>query len=221
MAVPKRKIVLTGGPGAGKTAVLDMLRHELCEHVAILPESAGIVFGGGFPRNDKPEVRRAAQRAIFHVQSELESAFAANGPSVLLCDRGAIDGVAYWPGPDDFWSAVGSKRQDVLQRYDVVIHLRVPEDSNYGHQNPLRTENGAEARAIDERILEAWAGHPRRIVIASSSNFLDKATRAFAAIRAELPKCCHRAELAAQGNPDGNSSLYRLSPVRAGAIVHP
>ena len=64
----KRKIVLTGGPGGGKTAVLDMLRHELCEHVAILPEAAGIVFGGGFPRNHKADVRRAAQRAIYHVQ---------------------------------------------------------------------------------------------------------------------------------------------------------
>ena len=29
---PPRRIVLTGGPGAGKTAVLEMMRKTLCEH---------------------------------------------------------------------------------------------------------------------------------------------------------------------------------------------
>ena len=217
----RKKIVLTGGPGAGKTAVLDMLRHELCDHVAILPESAGIVFGGGFPRNQKPEVRRASQRAIYHVQCELEAAYEANGSKALLCDRGALDGVAYWPGPEDFWSALDTTRMAVLLRYDVVIHLRVPADSHYGHQNPLRTEDGAEARAIDERILLAWEGHPRRLVIESSDDFLDKASRALAAIRSELPHCCKRAQVAPQGNTDGKSALYRLSQTPIGSIVTP
>ncbi len=217
----KRKIVLTGGPGAGKTAVLDMLRHELCEHVAILPESAGLVFGGGFPRSAKAEVRRAAQRAIFHVQSELETAFEADGWSVLLCDRGALDGVAYWPGPGDFWSELDTTRRTVLLRYDVVIHLRVPDKPHYGHQNPLRTETVEEARAIDERILKAWEGHPRRTIIDSSSEFLDKARRALEAIKAELPPCCDRAQLTAQGNADAASSLHRLSPTAAALILTP
>lgn len=30
-------IVITGGPGAGKTAVLEMSKKVLCEHVAIFP----------------------------------------------------------------------------------------------------------------------------------------------------------------------------------------
>jgi len=221
MGERRKKIVLTGGPGAGKTAVLDMLRHELCEHVAILPESAGIVFGGGFPRNQKLNVRKAAQRAIFHVQCELEAAYEANGSEVLLCDRGALDGVAYWPGPEDFWSALDTTRMSVLLRYDVVIHLRVPADSHYGHQNPLRTENGAEARAIDERILLAWEGHPKRVVIESSEDFLDKARRALAAIRSELPACCKRVSAPPQGNTDGKSALHRLSQTPVGSTVTP
>ena len=215
----KRKIVLTGGPGAGKTAVLDLLRHELCEHVAILPEAAGLVFSGGFPRNQKPDVRRAAQRAIFHVQCELEAAFEANGSTVLLCDRGAVDGAAYWPGPEDFWAAVGTTRNAALGRYDVVIHLRVPADAHYGHQNPLRTESGVEARAIDDRIMTAWAGHPKRIVIDSSTDFMDKARRALEALRTELPTCCRHVALAAQGNADGESVLHRLSRPDLRAIL--
>ena len=217
MDTRKRKIVLTGGPGAGKTAVLNMLRHELCEHVAILPEAAGIVFGGGFPRNHKAEVQRAAQRAIFHVQRQLEAAFEANGSDVLLCDRGTVDGAAYWPGPDDFWSALETTRMEMLLRYDVVIHLRVPEEPHYGHQNPLRTEDAAEARAIDERILAAWNGHPNRVIIESSSDFLEKALRAITAIRAELPHCCARLQGIADGKPD----VRRLMEGAPGAILMP
>ncbi len=40
-------VVLTGGPGAGKTAVLEVVRRRFCEHVAVLPEAASILFGGG------------------------------------------------------------------------------------------------------------------------------------------------------------------------------
>ncbi len=31
-------MVLTGGPGAGKTAILELVRRTLCPHVALLPE---------------------------------------------------------------------------------------------------------------------------------------------------------------------------------------
>lgn len=187
----RRLIVLTGGPGAGKTAVLELLRHSLCDHVVVLPEAAGIVFGGGFPRHSSPGSRRAAQRAIYHVQTELEAEAAADGHAIILCDRGAIDGYAYWPGPGDFWGSVGTSREETLKRYDAVIHLRVPKaDGGYGHQNPLRVESAAEARQIDDRILEAWDGHPRRYVIDASGNFMEKATRALAILRNQLPGCC-------------------------------
>ena len=52
-----RRVVVTGGPGAGKTALLELIRQALCQHVRILPESAGVVFGGGFPART---TRRAA-----------------------------------------------------------------------------------------------------------------------------------------------------------------
>ena len=68
------RIVLTGGPGTGKTAVLELVRQHFCEHVHVLREAAGIVFGGGFPHATEGDVLRAAQRAIFYVQRELEAA---------------------------------------------------------------------------------------------------------------------------------------------------
>ncbi len=110
---PKR-IVLTGGPSAGKTAVLEVLRIALCQHVHVLPEAAGILFGGGFPRSSAPAIQRPGQRAIYFVQRELEATTIAMDAAVVMCDRGTIDSLAYWPGPDDLWESVGSSYADEL-----------------------------------------------------------------------------------------------------------
>ena len=188
---PHKTIVLTGGPGAGKTALLELVRQSFCAHVKVLPESAGILFGGGFPRGTTAVLRRGAQRAIFFTQRELESIANAADGAIVLCDRGTVDSVAYWPGPDEFFPSVGTTLAAELRRYDAVIHLRTPPPgSGYGHSNPLRIETAEEAHAIDERIFEAWSAHPRRHVIDASTTFLDKAHRALDVLRTELPPCC-------------------------------
>ena len=188
-----RRIVLTGGPGAGKTAVLALVQQSLCQHLRILPEAAGILFGGGFPREDGLGARRAAQRAIYFVQRELEAATAEADAAVLLCDRGTVDGAAYWPGPGTLWEAVGTTLAAELARYDAVLHLRTPApDMGYNHSNPLRIESAAEAHATDLRIALAWADHPHRFEVAPASSFLVKATRAVEILRGELPACCRR-----------------------------
>lgn len=189
----RRRVVLTGGPGAGKTAVLEVIRQSFCSHVHVLPEAAGILFGGGFPRGHEAEVRRAAQRAIFHVQCELEAAGDVGNPAVVLCDRGTIDGGAYWPGPEDLWLSVGTTLQKQLRRYDAVIHLRTPSaDKGYNHVNPLRTESAQDAAAIDARIAELWREHPRRFQVESTPDFFAKAARAIDILRGEMPACCRR-----------------------------
>jgi hypothetical protein len=63
-------------------------------------------------------------------------------------------------------------------------------ERGYNHQNPLRTESAETAAQIDQRILEAWETHPRRFVVEASSEFLDKAAKVLAILRAEMPECC-------------------------------
>ncbi len=186
-----RRIVLTGGPGAGKTAVLEVLRQATCEHVHVLRESAGIVFGGGFPRGASLALRRPAQRAIYFVQRELESTTSDLNAAVVVCDRGTLDGLAYWPGPYDLWQSVGTTLADELARYHAVIHLRVPSiDLGYNHHNPLRVETPTEAAAIDERIAAAWSHHPRRFEVPANVDFFAKVTSALAIIDELKPECC-------------------------------
>ncbi|MEK7468599.1 MAG: ATP-binding protein [Planctomycetota bacterium] len=186
-------VVLTGGPGAGKTAVLEVIRKHFCQHVAVLPEAASILFGGGFPRQEGVAARRAAQRAIARVQMELERLHLEEGKAaVALCDRGVLDALAYWPGDEaDLWRDLGTTREAQLRRYAAVIHLRVPGDGEgYGHSNPLRTETAHQAAEIDQRIAAAWKGHPRLTEIASTRDFLEKLHRSVTAIREEVPECC-------------------------------
>ena len=73
-----RRVVLTGGPGAGKTAVLELSRLVFCEHVRTLPEAAGIVFGGRFPRSDRPPLRQVAIPAAGRSQIATIRAFMEN-----------------------------------------------------------------------------------------------------------------------------------------------
>ncbi|HVU04547.1 MAG TPA: ATP-binding protein [Polyangiaceae bacterium] len=188
-----RLVVLTGGPGAGKTAVLEMVRRHFCEHVVVLQESASILFGGGFPRLAVAAAERAAQRAIFHVQHELEAvALADPRAAVILCDRGTLDGLAYWPGePATFFSDLGTTHEAELRRYAAVIHLHTPTVSGgYDHTNPLRVESARLAHSIDLKIGNVWKTHPHYRTVGNASDFVTKAHRAIEAIAAEVPECC-------------------------------
>jgi predicted ATPase len=187
-----RQIVVTGGPGAGKTAALEVLRRQTCHHVQILPEAASILWRGGFPRIASAVGRRSVQRAIVRIQYELQRvAIETDNPALIVCDRGTLDGVAYWPGPiAEYFSDLDTTVERELARYSMVIHLRSPSRSDGYVQTPLRPESADEARSIDERILEAWSGHPRRVVVESDENFLRKLERTLSIIRAEIPGCC-------------------------------
>jgi len=186
-----RRVVLTGGPGAGKTATLGIVRRYLCAHVAVLPESASILFSGGFPRRPDDGTRRAAQRAIYRVQAELEGLpeFTDN-LAVALCDRGTVDGLAYWPdSPDAFWSDLGTTHAREFARYDSVIHLRTPRAAWY-QITGVRTEAAEEALRLDACIERAWASHPNRHIIDAERDFLSKVQRVLDLLRAEVPPCC-------------------------------
>lgn len=189
-----KRIVITGGPGAGKTAVLELARRDLCKHVEVLPESARIAFSGGFPRRTDDAGLRGAQRAIFHLQDELER-MGPESPTAttLLCDRGTLDGLAYWPGSwDEYFDGLGTTMQQELARYALVLHLRVPDHQNGPRYDALRRETPYQASEIDNRLVEVWAGHPHRVFIDSSADFVRKAQRALAVIRTALTCCASK-----------------------------
>lgn len=187
---PCKFIVLTGGPGAGKTAVMEAARQIFAQSVSILPEAATIVYSGGFPRRNTVPSIRAAQRAIFRVQEELERFVIEDGAShVALCDRGIADGAAYWPdGMHAFYESIGMPMEKVFKRYSIVIHLRTPTlEFGYNLSNPMRTESPEQAAELDSRIERVWEGHPNRFIVPATETFTEKLEHVTDLIRAALP----------------------------------
>jgi predicted ATPase len=172
------RVVLTGGPGAGKTTAADLMRREVGERVVIVPETATMLFAGGFPRRPEPDARRAAQTAIFHVQRGLEDVFAAAYPHrVLLCDRGTVDGAAYWPNSaDHFFEASGTTLEAELQRYDHVIFFETAAVGGIAIEggNPMRIEDLQQAVALDRALRAMWSKHPHFTLIEHDTSFLRK-----------------------------------------------
>lgn len=189
---PPHLVALTGGPGAGKTALLEVAQRQFCRHVVVLPEAASILWKGGFPRPASTSARRGTQRAIVRLQIELQRMAIEDGTaSMILCDRGTLDGLAYWPGePAEYFDDLGTTHDRELARYATVIHMQPPSRRHGDQSTALRIETPEEAAVLDERIVLAWANHPRRFIIESDPDFFGKLQRTLELLRAEIPSCC-------------------------------
>lgn len=163
-----QRIVITGGPGAGKTVITRALAQKHPQRFVAVPEAATQVYRMLNTRWDRLDLngRHDAQRRMYRLQLEQEDRLAREHPGkVLLLDRGTIDGAAYWPeGPDDFWRDVHTTHQQELARYDAVIILETcaaiglyDNDAS----NPVRFESSAAAIEAGERLAQLWADHPR------------------------------------------------------------
>lgn len=173
------RIVLTGGPGGGKTTAADLMRREVGERIVIVPEAATMLFSGGFPRFEEVHARRSAQTAIYHVQRNLEDVHSAlYHDRILLCDRGTLDSTVYWPQQNDgdFFLNMNTTLQDELARYDAVIFFETAAvgDLSIEGGNPTRTESSAEAVDIDRRLQKIWRLHSNYHFIAHETSFLNK-----------------------------------------------
>jgi predicted ATPase len=162
-----RRVVLTGGPGAGKTVVSAAIARAEPARFVLVPEAATQVYDALRTRWDllDREGRRDVQRRIYRLQREQEERLGADFPGkVLLLDRGTIDGAAYWPGqPDEYWRELHTSWNEEYRRYDAVIWLE--SSAALGAydgmaSNPYRFEDAGEAIRSGERLLTLWKGHP-------------------------------------------------------------
>jgi predicted ATPase len=175
------RIVLTGGPGAGKTVVSAAIATARPDRFILVPEAATQVYAALQTRWDFLDVagRRDVQRRIYHLQVEQEQRLEREHPDqTLLLDRGTIDGAAYWPGgPADYWRALGTTVDQELARYEQVIWLETAATLGLydgADSNPCRFEDAAAAVESGKVLLQLWAGHPRLRHVGAFARWEDK-----------------------------------------------
>lgn len=195
----KQRVVLTGGPAAGKTAVAEVLKRQLSDEVAVVPEVATMLFQAGFPRPKVQAGRCLVQQTIFSVQRNIEGLYEITHPDVThVCDRGTLDGAAFWPGgAARFLNAMGTTAETEFRRYDAVVFLQTSAhgENTYSTDSPVRTETPAQARVIDERLQKVWSEHPNFHLVTHESNFYEKVAAVLIAL--------HRALGLGSGSPVG------------------
>jgi hypothetical protein len=173
-----RKIALTGGPGGGKSTAAELFKLEFKDFISLVPEVATLLFRGGYPRVDSPLVVESIQSSIFHVQMNIETTYATLFPHhTLLCDRGTVDGAAYWPlGADDFFKRHGTTLKDELKRYDAVIFFETAAAGGLAIDlgNPVRNEDQRKAIELDLKLKNLWSSHPNFVYIKNEPSFLQK-----------------------------------------------
>ncbi len=186
-----RKVVLTGGPCAGKTTIAEVLGKAFAEKLVVVPEAASLLTRGGFPRWPEATAKSGFQFAVYHSQLAMEKAFAGHtATSLFLLDRGTLDGAAYWPGgPADFFPSMGTSEAAELARYHRVIYLESASQDDYDlhrRQNPARTEEWAQAKRLDDITRAIWSRHPRVSMVKNQPSFADKVFAVLHLIEQEL-----------------------------------
>ncbi len=162
-------IVLTGGPGGGKTALIEDLSRDpaWAGRFAALPEAIFLMRDIHIS-----PCERLFQRVMVHLQLALEDGLARalgpEDPRLVLCHRGALDPLAYWLDrgwpEDEFYAFMGVSRPALYDRYRAVIHLVTAADgaADYYCRWPdaHRPEQPADAIRLDRLLEQVWGDHP-------------------------------------------------------------
>ena len=194
------KIVVTGGPCAGKSTALSHIKKTAEARgfrVLTVGETATeLISGGVAPWTCATNaIYQAHQIALQIAKEEIFLSAAATMPAeriLLVHDRGLLDNRAYMT-EEEFASCLASRgdtREAYLSRYDAVFHLvtaaRGAEAFYTTANNTARTETPERAREVDDNLIRAWEGHPCHRVIDNEGTFDDKMRRLCLALDALL-----------------------------------
>ena len=195
-----RKIVITGGPCAGKTTALSWIQNSFTKkgyRVLFVPETATeLISGGVAPWTCGSNIDyQKGQVRLQLVKEDIFLKAAQTMPAdriLIVCDRGALDNRAYMD--DEEWAqvldALHVDEVSLRDSYDAVFHLvtaaRGAEDAYTLSNNAARTESVEQARELDDKLIAAWTGHPHLRIIDNATDFQKKLERLLSEISSFL-----------------------------------
>ena len=182
------KIVITGGPCAGKTTGMTWIHNHLNRMgytVLFVPETATeLISGGVAPWTCGTNLDY--QKCQLRLQKEKEEIFEMAAKTmnkdklIIVCDRGFMDNKAYM-SDEEFAEAsayIGMDPIELRDSYDAVFHLVTAAKGAEEHytkaNNAARYETVEEACALDDRLIAAWTGHRHLRIIDNSTDFEEK-----------------------------------------------
>ena len=185
------KIVLTGGPCAGKTTALSWISNYFTKRgysVLFVPETATeLITNGVAPWTcDTSYEYQSFQMKLQKTKEEIfdeASKKMKNDKILIVCDRGMLDNKAYMKEAEFKRLLKEFKTNEIKERdsYDAVFHLvtaaKGKEEEYTLANNNARTESIEEARILDDKIISAWTGHPHFRIIDNSTDFEEKLER--------------------------------------------
>lgn len=190
------KIVITGGPCAGKTTAMSWIQSNFAKMgytVLFVPETATeLITGGVAPWTCGSNAEY--QKCQMQLQLTKEKIFAQGAASMkaekvlIVCDRGALDNKAYMSDLDFacVLETLGCNEVELRDNYDAVFHLvtaaKGAEKFYTTANNAARTETVEQAAALDDKLIAAWTGHPHLRIIDNATGFEDKLKRLMAEI---------------------------------------
>ena len=184
-----KRIVLTGGPCAGKSSSLELIELYLKKKgyiVYIVKESATELINSGIkPFGDNAVDMVSFQDIIFQYQIQKEvlvdevcKKFNDDKDIVILYDRGLMDNKAYINQLDfdKLLLKYNLSEEVILNRYDLVIHLESAAKGKWytKENNKARYEDRERAIEMDDKIFDAWSKHDNLIRVINYENFKDK-----------------------------------------------
>eukprot|EP00744_Colponema_vietnamica_P007003 GILI01010116.1.p1 GENE.GILI01010116.1~~GILI01010116.1.p1 ORF type:complete len:567 (+),score=93.71 GILI01010116.1:105-1703(+) len=190
---PIWRVCITGGPCSGKSTSMPRIQAELeaCGfRVYIVPEVATLMIVGGLEFSNMTREKRVnQQKVILQTIMMLEDSFyelakGSQQPSIILCDRGTLDGSAYCTA-EEFEEILGVTGYTIAElrdaRYDAIVHLvttAIGATSAYTTaNNQARRESNEEAAELDRLTREKWNGHRLLGVFDNSTPFDQKCNR--------------------------------------------
>ena len=182
------KIVITGGPCAGKTEAMGLIKETFTKKgytVLFIPETATeLIPGGVCPWTCGTNLDyQICQCRLQAFKEEIFDTAIKTMPQenfLLVCDRGMFDNRAYMT-QEEFeicLSKLNTTEEEVYAQYDAIFHLEtVAKDYPQFYtldNNEARYETAEEAAALDDRLYQAWSNHPNHVVIKNSEDVNEK-----------------------------------------------
>ena len=183
------KIVLTGGPCAGKTTILNAVNKYLKQEnipFVTIPETATELIINGI----KPSIMSAYDFQDIVIKRQLakeqdaeeyfQNHFVNYDKCVIIYDRGIFDNAAYMDdvGFQKLLSKYELKSIAKIDKYDLVLDLLSVASCKkeaYNLDNEARTETVSEAEILDTKTSNAWASH-HNIKLLSSKVSIEEET---------------------------------------------